>query len=131
MARLSPAYRLLPWLLPKIPVGVRENLISQSRWLVIDCESSGLDPRRDKLLEVACVAVDGTKIKLADSYEGLIHQAEASSVANILIHGISGQRQRSGSLADGWWSAFTPISTENYAAAPCNASPCGAFKAVG
>lgn len=89
-------YRLLPWLLPAVQRGSLQQEAANCRWLIVDCESSGLDPRRDRLLEVAGVAVNGRQIALADSFEGLLRQETPSSVANILIHGISGKRQLTG-----------------------------------
>ena len=35
----------------------RRPALDDSRWVVLDVESSGLDPRRDRLLAVAAVAV--------------------------------------------------------------------------
>ena len=35
-------------------------------WVAIDCEATGLDPRRDQLLSVAAVPVNGTTIRLRE-----------------------------------------------------------------
>ncbi len=72
-----------------------------ARWLVLDVESSGLDPARDRLLAIAAVAVrrEGPRllVDLDDSFEIVLRQAEtAPDKANILIHGIGVATQRAG-----------------------------------
>jgi DNA polymerase III subunit epsilon len=66
-----------------------------TRWVVLDVESSGLDASRDRLLAIAAVALrhDGRRawLELADSFEALLHQPSPTlppDKSNILIHGI-------------------------------------------
>ena len=71
------------------------------RWVVLDVESSGLDPNRDRLLAIAAIALrrhDGApRIDLADSFEAVIRQPAAPvDKANILLHGIGVGAQRDG-----------------------------------
>jgi len=66
------------------------------RWVVLDCESSGLDPERDRLLSLGAVAVREGRIDHAASFSAVLRQAEASDAPNILIHGIGGDAQRAG-----------------------------------
>lgn len=75
----------------------------EARWVVLDVESSGLDPRRDRLLAIAAIAVrmSGARpqIDLGDSFEVVLRQAEARAApdkANILLHGIGVGAQRAG-----------------------------------
>jgi DNA polymerase III subunit epsilon len=70
--------------------------LERARWLVIDCETSGLDPARDRLLSVGAVAVQGGRILLGDAHAALVRQAAPSAPHNILVHGIGGDAQRSG-----------------------------------
>jgi len=70
------------------------------RWVVIDCETSGLDPARDRLLAVGAVAVRGGHIAPAESFAALLRQAAPSAPPNILVHGIGGQAQLAGRPAD-------------------------------
>lgn len=65
------------------------------RWLVLDVESSGLDPSRDRLLALAAVALrhdgQGLWIDLADSFEAQLQQPASTAPPdkpNILVHGI-------------------------------------------
>lgn len=73
-----------------------------SRWVVLDVETSGLDPSRDRLLAIAAVAlrVDWAQhrmdIRLGDSFEVVLRQDEVSSRENILLHGIGAHSQRNG-----------------------------------
>jgi len=71
------------------------SAIDDTRWIVLDVETSGLDASRDRLLAVAAVALrhDGRRawIDLADSFEAVLHHPHAGAPpdkANILVHGI-------------------------------------------
>ena len=66
------------------------------RWVVVDCESGGLDPRRDPLLSIGAVAVREGRIQHAESFGAVLRQARASDAANILIHGIGAEAQMLG-----------------------------------
>lgn len=66
------------------------------RWVVVDCESSGLDPERDRLLSIGAVGVRGGRIDHADAYGALLRQAQPSAAPNILVHGIGGDAQLGG-----------------------------------
>lgn len=66
------------------------------RWVVVDCESSGLDPERDRLLSIGAVAVREGRVAHADAFGAVLRQARASSVPNILVHGIGEEAQLGG-----------------------------------
>jgi DNA polymerase III subunit epsilon len=85
------------------PLRSGRSAADPSRWLVLDVESSGLDPARDRLLAVAAVAlhVEGTRarIVLADSFEAVLRQpaeTQTPDKANILVHGIGVGEQAEG-----------------------------------
>lgn len=74
-----------------------------TRWVVVDVESSGLDPQHDRLLAIAALGVQvhagRPVIRPADSFELLLRQpvlAGEPDRANILVHGIGVGRQRLG-----------------------------------
>jgi DNA polymerase-3 subunit epsilon len=72
-----------------------------ARWVVLDIESTGLDPHSDRLLAIAAVAVhrvgERLEIALADSFEAVLrHEAATPDRANILLHGIGVAAQRAG-----------------------------------
>lgn len=70
--------------------------LEAARWVVIDCETSGLDIARDRLLSVAAVGVTGGRVQLAEVFAALVAQAEPSAPENMLVHGIGGDAQRAG-----------------------------------
>ena len=74
----------------------RRTPLEAARWVVIDCETSGLDAARDRLLSVGAVAVRDARIHLEDSFEARVRQEVPSAAENILVHGIGGDAQRSG-----------------------------------
>ncbi len=76
---------------------------TQARWVVVDVETSGLDPNEAQLLAIAAVAVqvDWTTRKLSilpgDSFEVDIRPFEVvKDKTNILVHGIGQNRQLQG-----------------------------------
>jgi DNA polymerase-3 subunit epsilon len=75
----------------------RRTPLANARWVVIDCETSGLDAARDRLLSVGAIAVRDGRIGLAESFQAHVKQQAPSAVDNILIHGIGGDAQLAGS----------------------------------
>jgi DNA polymerase-3 subunit epsilon len=74
----------------------RRTPLEGARWVVVDCETSGLDAARDRLLSVGAVAVKDGGVELQEFFQGKIRQSTPSSRENILIHGIGGDAQRDG-----------------------------------
>ncbi len=77
--------------------------IDEQRWVVLDVESSGLDPHHDRLLAIAAVGVHfdagAPRIHVGDSFEAVLRQPESASnpdKGNILLHGIGVGAQRGG-----------------------------------
>lgn len=70
--------------------------LPQLRCVVVDVESSGLNPNRDRLLAIGAVSVLNGTVQLADSFEVVLQQPSASTHDNILVHGISGSTQVGG-----------------------------------
>jgi DNA polymerase-3 subunit epsilon len=78
----------------------RRTPLDAVRWVVIDCETSGLDAARDQLLSVGAVIVAGGRIKLNESFNAFIRQPAPSRPENILVHGIGGDAQLAGRAQD-------------------------------
>lgn len=70
--------------------------IGGERLVVVDVESSGLDPRHDRLISIGAVAVQGGAVRLPDAFETTLRQDCPSSGENILVHGIGGTAQVEG-----------------------------------
>ena len=60
---------------------------------MVDVETTGLDMRRDRLLAIGAVAIDGDAIRMQDSFEIVLRQEKPSGRGNILIHRIGGGEQ--------------------------------------
>jgi DNA polymerase-3 subunit epsilon len=69
---------------------------SDARCVVVDTETSGLDPQQDVLLAIGAVAIDDTGIDVDDSFEVVVRPAERVSRENVVVHGIGDASQRAG-----------------------------------
>jgi DNA polymerase III subunit epsilon len=83
------AYLELPAADLDVPFGAR-------RLVVADVETSGLDPRHDRLIAVGAVAVDHGAIRFGDAFQVVLRQPAPSRHDNILVHGIDGATQLGG-----------------------------------
>lgn len=89
--------RLAAW--QALPLPRQDTPFNESRYVVVDVESSGLNISRDRLIAIGAVAVANGRIRLDDSFEIVLQQAQVSEKDNILIHGIGGTAQREGMAA--------------------------------
>ncbi len=76
------------------------------RWVVVDTETSGLDPHRDRLLAIGGIAVDDDGILLGDSFEVIVNGEPSGDAANIVVHGIGHGAQATGTPARDALTAF-------------------------
>ncbi len=83
------AYRAVPAVPASAP-------LADLRWVVVDVETTGLDPFTDRLISIGAVELVGGRIPLHSGFEVVLRQPRASARDNILIHGIAGGTQRSG-----------------------------------
>jgi DNA polymerase-3 subunit epsilon len=86
--------RLAAW--QALPSPPHDKPISNSRYVVVDVESSGLNIKKDRLIAIGAVAVTNGNVQLNDSLEIVLQQTLVSEKENILIHGIGGTAQREG-----------------------------------
>jgi DNA polymerase-3 subunit epsilon len=83
------------------PLPWRRATADDGRWVVLDVESTGLDPHHDRLLAIAAIGLrrSGERlwVDLGDTFEVVLENKVAhSDKANILLHGIGVGAQREG-----------------------------------
>jgi len=57
------------------------------RFVVLDCETTGLSPARDRIVSIGAIAVSERQILLADCFEALLRVSH--NTAATLVHGIT------------------------------------------
>ena len=67
-----------------------------TRYVVVDVETSGLDMKRDRLISIGAVALSEGRMDFGDAFQVILRQDQVSTHANILIHGIGGSAQSEG-----------------------------------
>ena len=70
----------------------------EPRCVVLDTETSGLDPERDALLAIGAIAVDDAGIRVEDSFEVVLRHDEIITNESVVVHGIGGESQRAGAV---------------------------------
>ena len=78
----------------------QDTALDRVRWVVVDTETSGLDPHRDRLLSIGACAIEQGRVALASTFEAFLHQREPSDVENVLVHGIGHRAQGAGEQPD-------------------------------
>jgi len=68
--------------------------IDQVRFIVLDSETTGLDPRTDRIITIGAVAVCAGEILLEDSFDVLLKVAKNTSA--VTVHGITRDEARGG-----------------------------------
>lgn len=68
--------------------------VDQTRFVSLDCETTGLDPKTSRLIEIGAVAVRQGQILLDDAFETLVRTAFNS--ASVTVHGITRDESEGG-----------------------------------
>lgn len=79
--------------LPRVPATAR---VADLRIVVVDVETTGLDPLNDRLLSIGAVDLHAGKLRPASAFSVVLRQNSVSETGNILIHGIDGSTQLAG-----------------------------------
>ncbi len=64
------------------------------RFVVLDTETTGLDPRRDRIITIGAVAVVAGEIRLDDSFEAMLPVEH--NLASVTVHGVTRDQARDG-----------------------------------
>jgi len=68
--------------------------VDRVRFVVLDSETTGLDPRHDRLITIGAVGVSAGEIQIDDSFDALIRVDENTSA--VAVHGVTRDESRSG-----------------------------------
>jgi len=68
--------------------------IDAVRFVVLDCETTGLDPRHHRIVSIGAVGMRDGQIDLGDTYEALLRVRH--NTAATLVHGITRAESRTG-----------------------------------
>lgn len=79
----NPKAEHLP--LPKIP---GDQSLSESRMIVLDLETTGLNQSKDEVIAIGAVAIHHNAIDLADQFDLVLRRPELDISETVLIHGI-------------------------------------------
>lgn len=71
-----------------------QDPIDAVRFVVLDTETTGLDPRRDAIVSIGAVAVSDRQIVLGDTFEAVVRIRY--NTAATLVHGITRDEARAG-----------------------------------
>ena len=92
------AERLRAW--QALPGLNERTALSAARFVVADVETSGLDPRRDRLLAIGAVAVEAGRLRPGEGMDVTVLNPMPSTRENILVHGITPDAQTGGLATD-------------------------------
>jgi len=68
--------------------------IDQVRFVILDSETTGLNPRTDRIVTIGAVAVQAGEILLEDSFEALVKIPR--NTAAVIVHGVTRNESRQG-----------------------------------
>lgn len=70
--------------------------LADQRLIVLDLETTGLNPARDQVIAIGAVAIDGMAIPLRDQFDLILQRPELDIRETVLIHGIGPESLRRG-----------------------------------
>ena len=71
------------------PQPLDDTLLNESRLVVVDLETSGLNTQRDKVLSIGAVVIEQGAVDMGTQYECTLYRANHQVTESILIHGIA------------------------------------------
>lgn len=103
--------RLAAW--RALPAVAESTLLADLRFQVVDVESSGLNPHRDRLLAIAAATIDKLRLHPSQGFDVILHGEIANTRENILIHGIGPQAEAAGEAPKNALLAFLDHAGKN------------------
>lgn len=88
-ARTVDAWQALPEVPDSTP-------IEAARFVIVDVETTGLDPRRDRLLSIGAVAVERVRVVPHAAFNAVLKNEKPSTRENVLVHGLTPTQQAAG-----------------------------------
>ncbi|MEX2475895.1 PolC-type DNA polymerase III [Marinobacter sp.] len=70
------------------PKPAGEQTLASSRLVVLDLETTGLNPSKDQVIAIGAVAITGDVIHLEDQFDLILRRPELDISETVLIHGI-------------------------------------------
>lgn len=81
---------------PTIPMQLP---IGSCKYVVMDTELTGLDPKRDSIVSIGCIKMTGSKIELGQTFYKVVKPVTALTSKSVLVHGITpSEAERSPSI---------------------------------
>jgi len=71
-----------------------DTSIDDIRFVALDCETTGLNPRVDKIVTIGTVGIQGSEILIEDSFEALLKVG--SNTGAVTVHGVTRDESRAG-----------------------------------
>ena len=57
-------------------------------WVALDCETTGLDRRRDEIVAIAAVRIRGNRVMCSERLELLVRPSRRMSAGSVRVHGL-------------------------------------------
>jgi DNA polymerase-3 subunit epsilon len=58
----------------------------ENEWVTLDCETTGLDPRRDRIISIGAVRIVGNRLLTSQRLELLVRPERALKSESVLVH---------------------------------------------
>ena len=65
------------------------GLAAESRYVVLDTELTGLDDRKDDIVSIGAVRMQGGRIEIGDTFHELVNPSAVLDARSVVIHGIT------------------------------------------